>query len=59
MAPPLLSFVVNHDDISAKHLEPLQYVMTAAAPTGPTLYQQFHQKAPNVILREGLNGQIN
>ena len=54
MAPPLLSFVVNHDDISEKHLESLHYVMTAAAPTGPTLYQQFHKKAPGVILREGL-----
>ena len=53
VAPPLLSFCVNHHDVTEKHFESLNYVLTAAAPTGPALYQQFRKKAPNVILREG------
>ena len=53
LAPPLLSFCVNQADVTEKHFESLNYVMTAAAPTGPVLYQMFKKKAPNVILREG------
>ena len=45
---------MNQPDLTDEHFDSLSYVMTAAAPTGPALYQMFKKRAPNVILREGI-----
>lgn len=53
LAPPLLAFCADHEDVTPKLLEPLHHIMTAAAPTGPALLRRFKKKAPSVIVKEG------
>jgi hypothetical protein len=54
LAPPLLAFCADHDGVTQEALQSIHHVMTAAAPTGPTLLRRFKKKAPDVIVKEGL-----
>jgi len=53
LAPPLLAFCADNAGVKAESLERLHHIMTAAAPSGPTLLRRFKKKAPSVILKEG------
>ena len=53
LAPPLLAFCADNAGVRPESLERLHHIMTAAAPTGPTLLRRFKKKAPSVILKEG------
>lgn len=53
LAPPLLAFCADHDGVKPEVLKGLHHVLTAAAPTGPTLLRRFKKKAPGVIVKEG------
>jgi acyl-CoA synthetase (AMP-forming)/AMP-acid ligase II len=54
LAPPLLAFCADHDGVTREALQSIHHVLTGAAPTGPTLLQRLKEKAPNVIVKEGL-----
>ena len=49
----LLGFCADNAGVKVESLERLHHIMTAAAPTGPTLLRRFKKKAPSVILKEG------
>ena len=53
LAPPLLAFCADNSGVRPEVLQGVHHVMTAAAPTGPTLLRRFKEKAPNVITKEG------
>ena len=53
LAPPLLAFCADHPGVRPEALAKLHHIMTAAAPTGPTLLRRFKEKAPSVIVKEG------
>ena len=53
LAPPLVSFLVNHPRVTQDHLASLRDVLVAAAPTGQTLIDLFLKKFPHVRFREG------
>ena len=53
LAPPLLGFCADNDGVTKEALKNVHHVMTAAAPTGPTLLRRFKQKAPTVLVKEG------
>ncbi|TRY71910.1 hypothetical protein TCAL_00174 [Tigriopus californicus] len=53
LAPPLVSFCTTHPDIKPHHLEALEHVVVAAAPSGPALIKKFKNLAPSkVVYRE-------
>ena len=54
LAPPLLAFCADNAMVKAEALQRLHHVMTAAAPTGPTLLKRFKEKAPSVFVKEGI-----
>ena len=53
LAPPLVSFLVNHPQVTQDHMASLRDVLVAAAPTGQTLIDLFLKKFPHVRFREG------
>ena len=53
LAPPLVSFLVNHPLVTQDHMASLRDVLVAAAPTGQTLIDLFLKKFPHVRFREG------
>ena len=52
-APPLVAFCAHSPDVKPHHLENLIHIKVGAAPVGETLINQFREKAPNVLFREG------
>ena len=52
MAPPLVNFLVTNSDVKSWHLDSVKDVLSAAAPLGPALYEQFKTKFPTTVLRE-------
>lgn len=52
-APPLVHFCAYSPDVTAAHLESINYVMIGAAPVGEALANKFKEKAPNCQFREG------
>eukprot|EP00095_Tigriopus_kingsejongensis_P000194 maker-scaffold41_size498431-snap-gene-1.20 protein:Tk00194 transcript:maker-scaffold41_size498431-snap-gene-1.20-mRNA-1 annotation:"probable 4-coumarate-- ligase 1-like" len=53
LAPPLVSFCATHPDVKPHHLESIEHIVVAAAPSGPSLIKKFKDKAPsNVVYRE-------
>ena len=53
LAPPLVSFVASHPDLSVDDLSSLDHIVAAAAPSGPELIKKFKARAPNAVYREG------
>jgi hypothetical protein len=39
--------------VKPEHLQSLHHIHVGAAPVGEALINQFREKAPNVLLREG------
>lgn len=52
-APPLVAFCCHNSDVKPHHLENLMHIKVGAAPVGETLINQFREKAPHVLFREG------
>jgi len=52
LAPPLVSFLVNSPAVERKHLDSVQDLIVAAAPTGPALFEKFKAKFPQTVMRE-------
>ena len=53
LAPPVVSFLANNEDVKFEHLTSIRRIFVAAAPFGETLANKFLEKAPHVIFREG------
>ena len=53
LTPPLVSFLATHPGVTEKHMESVQQILTAAAPAGVALMQQFKSRFPGITIREG------
>merc|ERR1712198_244917 len=53
VTPPLVSFLATHPGVTLKHMESVQHILTAAAPAGAALMQQFKSRFPSITIREG------
>ena len=53
LTPPLVSFLATHTGVTEKNMESVQQILTAAAPAGVALMQQFKSRFPDITIREG------
>ena len=54
LVPPLVSFLANHPLVTPQHLQSLRQVNVGAAPSGPSLIEQFYKKAASYTMyKEG------
>jgi len=52
VAPPLALFLANSPDVKPHHLDSVKDVVSAAAPLGQSLVDQFTAKFPQTVIRE-------